>query len=52
MFFLMTNLTKKLHAFQMLFFTSNNAFAVFIIGFVMYLEVVSLPASGTSEVIP
>lgn len=52
MFFLMANLTKKLHAFQMLFFTSNNAFAVFIIGFVMYLEVVSLPASGTSEVIP
>ena len=52
MFFLMANLTEKLQAFQVLFFAAYNAFAVFVICFVMHFEVVALPASGTSEVVP
>lgn len=52
MFFLMANLTEKLQAFQMLFFAAYNAFAVFVICFVMHFEVVALPASGTSEIVP
>lgn len=52
MFFLMACFTEEFKTIEIFFFPTNYAFAVDIICFMMYFEVVSLPASGTSEVIP
>lgn len=51
MFFLMANFTKKLKTIQMLFFASNNALAVFVIGFVMYFEISLCPAPLAGKII-